>query len=99
MDSLFVQFPRSAATPAASIVSTSTGVLSPFSIFCTIPPLLFIHFVGQSRGFVIASGTSFPASRDSNANLREGDPGTDVNELLGRRQLHLLRVVNDRDPL
>src|SRR5437762_1710035 len=57
----FVPFLRSAATPGASIVATSTGVLSHFSAWAVMPPFLLIHLVEQPCGLVTSPGAAFPA--------------------------------------
>src|SRR5688572_1969891 len=64
---------RNAATPAASIGSMSTGVLSHFCIFSVIPVFLVIHLVEQPCGFVIGTGTGWPANNASTAFLASGD--------------------------
>src|SRR5688572_10140930 len=64
---------RKAATPAASIGSMSTGVLSHFCIFSLMPVFLVIHFVEQPCGLVIGTGTGWPASNASTAFFASGD--------------------------
>src|SRR5687767_1576293 len=65
----FVPPLRNAATPAASIGSRSTGVLSHFCIFSVMPVFLVIHLVEQPCGLVTATGTGCPANNASTAFL------------------------------
>src|SRR5262249_54099536 len=64
---------RNAATPAVSIGSTSTGVLSHVSIFLTIPVCLLRHLVEHPCGCVMGTGTGWPARSASTALRTSGD--------------------------
>src|SRR5688572_5386964 len=69
----FVPRLRKAATPAASMGSRSTGVLSHFCIFSVMPVFFVIHLVEQPCGLVIGTGTGLPANKASTAFLASGD--------------------------
>src|SRR5688572_11342017 len=64
---------RNAATPAASIRSMSTGVLSHFCIFSVMPVFFVIHLVEQPCGLVMGTGTGWPANNASTAFFASGD--------------------------
>src|SRR5690606_25245126 len=66
-------FFRRAATPAASMVSTSTGVASHFAIFSATAVFLLRHLVEQPMALVTSTGTGFPARRASTALRASGD--------------------------